>query len=98
MARSQDADLLAEALTGRLRAEQAEEVGWLEDDAEESRPTVIHPLERVEVLIHLLARRAALLGHGRPGRQQVAGAIEGTPLMPNDGHSNRGEQRRDRFT
>ena len=42
------AESLANILVGQLRKQLADEIGWLENNTEDSQPTTIHPLDRVE--------------------------------------------------
>jgi hypothetical protein len=81
-------DPLASKLIATLRLQLKEEIGWLENNAEDSQPTMIHPLERAEVqYVYSEGRRRywqtgpdALLPTGPGG----INAMEGTPLWPNN--------------
>ncbi len=74
---------LARAMAGSLRAELAEEIGWLENDAEDDQPTMVMPLQRVEVqYVYSTGRRR---GFGPLDQQtEELFATEATPLLPNN--------------
>jgi Capsule assembly protein Wzi len=81
IAESDNPDMLAHAILLALKEELKEEIGWLESNTEDSLPTMIHPLERVE---------AQYLYSSGPRRQWLTGpngpinAEEQTPLLPNN--------------
>jgi hypothetical protein len=88
LAESGKNDPLASKLIATLRLQLKEEIGWLENNAEDNQPTMIHPLERAEVQYVYSAgpRRYwqtgpdALLPTGPGG----INAKEATPLWPNN--------------
>jgi hypothetical protein len=81
-------DALATALINTLRLQLKEEIGWLENNAEDNQPTMIHPLERVEVQYAYSAgpRRYWETGPGAllPAGPAGINAKEATPLWPNN--------------
>jgi capsule assembly protein Wzi len=74
-------DPLAAAMVRALRAELAEELGWLERDEENTQPTMIDPLQRAE-LEYIYSRGAARFWN--TGGSAGLHAAESTPLLPND--------------
>jgi hypothetical protein len=83
-------DPLAKKLIAALRAQLKEEIGWLEHNAEDNQPTMIHPLERAEVEpLYSTGRRRYWEPFALTPSQQAGGAkpyqvLEGTPLLPNN--------------
>jgi len=81
IAESDRPDVLARAMLSALKEQLREEIGWLESNGEDSLPTMIHPLARVE---------AQYLYSSGPRRQWLTGpnglinAEEQTPLLPNN--------------
>jgi Capsule assembly protein Wzi len=71
---------LAIELIRNLNAQLEDEIGWLEANVEDSQPTMIHPLDRVE-MSYIYSQ-----GQRRKWRTGAAGiqAEEGTPLLPNN--------------
>ncbi len=72
---------LAQAMVDALRSELSEEIGWLENNAEDDQPSMLQPLQRVEVQ-YIYSR-----GEQRSSNTDGVGdSVEGTPLLPyNDG-------------
>ena len=72
---------LAHSILSVLGEQLREEIGWLESNSEDSQPTMIHPLERLEsqYLYSYGARRQWLTGRNGP-----INAEEQTPLLPNN--------------
>jgi Capsule assembly protein Wzi len=72
---------LARSFVRSLRDQLSEEIGWLEQSAEDGRPATLHPLERVE------AGYVFSSGEHRAWNSSGPGGIhanEATPLLPND--------------
>lgn len=72
---------LAAALTANLRGQLREEVGWIENDAEDNQPSMFRPVDRIEAqyVFSSGARRQWLTGPGG-----ALNATEVTPLLPNN--------------
>jgi hypothetical protein len=81
IAESDRPDMLAHTLLSSLKEQLREEVGWLESNNEDSQPTMIHPLERIEAqyLYSSGPRRDWFTGRNGP-----INAEEQTPLLPNN--------------
>lgn len=81
LAESDHSDALAHAILSALKDQLKEEIGWLETNSEDSQPTMIHPLERVEAQYVYSSgqRRQWLSGPNGP-----INAEEQTPLLPNN--------------
>lgn len=81
-------DPLAEKLIATLRLQLKEEIGWLENNAEDKQPTMIHPLERAEVQYIYSAGPKRYWETGPsadlPGGPGGINAKEATPLLPNN--------------
>jgi hypothetical protein len=74
---------LARAMVDDLRADLAEEIGWLENDAEDDQPTMLMPVDRVEVqYVYSTGRRRSFGPLDNQGEQLYAN--EATPLLPNN--------------
>lgn len=73
-------DALAIELIRSLDAQLEDEISWLNANAEDSQPTMIHPLDRVE-MSYIYSQ-----GQRRKWRTGATGiqAEEGTPLLPNN--------------
>lgn len=82
------ADPLANSMIVTLRAQLHEEIGWLEHDAEDNLPTMVHPVERLEAQ-YLYSRGEQRQWRSSQTNIPQEGAInatEATPLLPyNDG-------------
>jgi hypothetical protein len=74
---------LAKAMVADLRAELAEEIGWLENDAEDDQPSMVKPIERVEVQYVYSSGQRRTFGPIDNQFEQLY-AVEGTPLLPNN--------------
>jgi hypothetical protein len=74
---------LAREMVEELRAELAEEIGWLENDAEDDQPTMVVPIERVEAQYVYSTGRRRSFGPLDKQREQLH-AVEATPLLPNN--------------
>jgi hypothetical protein len=74
----QEPNELADSILNALRLQLPEEINWVEQDHEDNLPTMIHPVESVELqYINSQGERRQLLG--------LDGGInyrEGTPLLP----------------
>ncbi|MGD0076434.1 MAG: capsule assembly Wzi family protein [Candidatus Binataceae bacterium] len=81
LAESGQRDVLARAMVVSLKEQLQDEIGWLENNSEDSPPTMLHPLERVETqyLYSSGPTRHWLTGPGGPINAQ-----EQTPLLPNN--------------
>ncbi len=74
---------LAREMIADLRAELAEEIGWLENDAEDDQPTMLKPIERIEVqYVYSAGQRRGFGPFDNQGEQLYA--TEATPLLPNN--------------
>jgi Capsule assembly protein Wzi len=72
---------LAHAILRSLRVQLGEEIGWLERNAEDDQPTMIHPIERFETqYVFSGGERRRMVNNGG-GRID---AEEATPLVPNN--------------
>jgi hypothetical protein len=79
-------DPLAQSLIDELRVQLREEIGWLENDAEDRQPTTIHPLERLEAAYIYSHGARRFWDTGGKGANRDLSATEATPLLPdNDG-------------
>ncbi len=75
---------LGDSIVRALRSELREEVGWLENNAEDDQPTMIQPLQRVEAQ-YIFSRGEQRFWDTGTGAGGIH-AVEGTPLLPdNDG-------------
>ena len=73
---------LARRLVTILRAALKEEVSWVENDDEDNRPTMFHPVQRIETQYVYSSGERRTLDTGSSGIDWH----EGTPLLPyNDG-------------
>lgn len=82
------ADPLANSMIVTLRAQLHEEIGWLEQDAEDNLPTMVHPVERLEVqsLYSRGEQRQWRSSQTNIPQEGAINATEATPLLPyNDG-------------
>jgi hypothetical protein len=71
---------LALAMVSALRAELAEEIGWLENDAEDDQPTMLMPLSRIETqYVYSTGPRRSFGPLDRFG--ESLHALEATPLL-----------------
>lgn len=77
---SERSDPLAGSLIRVLRSQLSEEIAWFENDAEDGQPTMVHPVERVEV--------SYVFSRGQTRRMvnnyTLIQADEATPLLPNN--------------
>ncbi len=81
---SERRNALAQSIVGALRSELSEEVGWLENNAEDNQPTMIQPVQRIEAQYIFSRGEQRFWDTGSRGIQ--IHAVEGTPLLPgNDG-------------
>ncbi len=86
LANSKQNDPLARSLVHTLKIQLREEVGWLEQNAEDSQPTMVHPVERVE-LQYVYSSGAQRRWRTSPVGTPEDGGInaqEATPLLPNN--------------
>lgn len=74
---------LAKAMVEELRAELSEEIGWLENDAEDDQPTMVMPVDRVEVQYVYSTGQRRSFGPIDNQSEQLH-ANEATPLLPNN--------------
>jgi hypothetical protein len=74
---------LARAMVSELRAELAEEIGWLENDAEDDQPSMLMPLDRVEAQYVYSSGRRRSFGPLDAHLEQLH-ANEATPLLPDN--------------
>jgi hypothetical protein len=74
---------LARAMIEELRRELATEIGWVQDDAEDDQPTMLRPIERVEVQYVYSTGRRRGFGPFDNINEQLH-ATEATPLLPNN--------------
>jgi len=72
---------LANRIITALRLQLAEEVSWLESDSEDTLPTMVHPVERVEV--GYVFSRGNRRGVTTPGDDGISWR-EATPLLPDN--------------
>jgi hypothetical protein len=73
-------DRLANSLVRSLREQLHEEIDWLEHDGQDSLPTMLHPLERVEAqYVFSSGVRREMNNNGAQIKAQ-----EATPLLPNN--------------
>ncbi len=72
---------LARAMVAELRAELAEEIGWLENNAEDDQPTMLMPFNRVETQYVYSTGRRRSFGPLDAHLEQLR-ANEATPLLP----------------
>ncbi|HLN23602.1 MAG TPA: capsule assembly Wzi family protein, partial [Patescibacteria group bacterium] len=74
---------LAKEMVEDLRAELAEEIHWLENDAEDDQPTMVVPVERIEAqYVYSTGQRRDFGPTDQVGEQLHA--VEATPLLPNN--------------
>jgi Capsule assembly protein Wzi len=74
-------DPLARHIIAALRRQLADEIGWLQNNAEDRQPTMVRPLERVEgQYIYSSGSRR----YWRTGSNGPINADEQTPLLPNN--------------
>ena len=78
------AESLANILVGQLRKQLADEIGWLENNTEDSQPTTIHPLDRVEAQYVYSYGPRRYWNSGGTNTNIYIDANEGTPLLPNN--------------
>lgn len=72
---------LGDAMVRQLKAELAEEIGWIEDNSVDYLPTMIHPADRFEAqYIYSSGERRRMVNNATALLQ----AVEGTPLVPNN--------------
>ncbi len=81
MEEAQKSDPLAVRMTRTLDEQLSEEIGWLENNAEDHQPSMIHPLQSAEAQY--------VYSDGSPrywrfGPNGVLNAHEATPLLPNN--------------
>jgi hypothetical protein len=77
-------DPLAQSMVRALRQELADEIGWLENDAEDSPPdVVVKPIERFEAQ-YIFSRGARRSFSFTNKKNEILQAQEGTPLLPNN--------------
>lgn len=72
---------LTESLIRVLRSQLSEEIAWLEKDAEDDQPTMVHPIERVEASYIYSSGQKRRMVNNASGLIQ---ADEATPLLPNN--------------
>ena len=86
---SEGRDALAQSIVKALRSDLSQEVGWLENNAEDDQPTMIQPLQRAEAQYIFSRGDQRFWNTGGLGGTTPTGglhAVEGTPLLPdNDG-------------
>ena len=83
---SKDAEPLARSLIQTLKTQLREEVGWLENNAEDDQPTMVHSVERLEMQYVFSSgpqRRWRTSAVGTPSDSGI-NAEEATPLLPNN--------------
>jgi hypothetical protein len=80
LAGSERPEPLAESLIRVLRSQLSEEVAWLENDAEDDQPTMVHPIERVELSYILSGGQRRQMNNN----YSLIQAEEATPLLPNN--------------
>jgi hypothetical protein len=74
---------LAKEMVEDLRAELAEEIQWLENNAEDDQPTMVVPLQRIEAqYVYSTGQRRNFGPFDQVGEQLHA--VEATPLLPNN--------------
>ena len=80
---SERPDALAHSMLSILKEQLRDEIGWLETNTEDSQPTTIHPVQRLEAqYVYSSGPRRQWL----TGRRGPINAEEQTPLLPdNDG-------------
>ena len=74
---------LAQAMVGDLRAELAEEISWLENDAEDDQPTMVVPLSRIETQYVYSTGQRRTFGPFDSHNENLH-ATEATPLLPDN--------------
>jgi hypothetical protein len=74
---------LARAMVNDLRAELAEEIGWLENDTEDDQPSMLVPLNRIEAQYVYSTGRRRSFGPLDNQLEHLT-ATEATPLLPNN--------------
>jgi hypothetical protein len=77
---------LAQSIVSALRSELSQEVGWLENNAEDDQPTMIQPVQRIEAQ-YVFSRGEQRFWDSDVGGGTTSGgihAVEGTPLLPNN--------------
>lgn len=78
MSEQQDQNDLALSILKALHAQLPEEIEWIEKDHEDNLPTMVHPVERVELqYINSQGQRRKI-----EGQSQGIDFEEGTPLLP----------------
>src|SRR5579885_524886 len=83
LAWSERSNHLAKVLVAVLRSQLQDEVGWLQNQAEDGQPTTFHPLQSVGVQYIYTSGERRFWDTGGVGGLH---AHEGTPLLPhNDG-------------
>lgn len=75
---------LAQEMVEDLRAELAEEIGWLENDAEDDQPTMVVPVERMQAQYVYSTGQRRDFGPLNQVGEQLLHATEATPLLPNN--------------
>ncbi len=78
---SEKNNALARSVLDALRSELREEIGWLDNNAEDGQPTMVHPLQRVEAQYIFSRGEQRFWDTGGTGGLH---AQEGTPLLPNN--------------
>ena len=83
---STPSDPLARELVRSLRAELHEEISWLENNSEDNQPTMIHPVERLEMQYVYSSGPQRRWSNGTVRTPSDVGlnAEEPTPLLPNN--------------
>ncbi len=77
---SERSDPLAQNVIHVLRSQLSEEIAWYENDAEDYQPTMVHPIERVEVsYVFSRGQRRQMVNN-----YTLIQADEATPLLPNN--------------
>jgi hypothetical protein len=87
LANFEAAHALAQSMVDALRSELSEEIGWLENNAEDNQPSMLQPVQRVEAQYIYSRGDQRVWNTGNvAGRAPSAGlyAVEGTPLLPNN--------------
>jgi capsule assembly protein Wzi len=84
MAASGENNPLAAALADRLALELADEVNWVKTETEDSLPSMLHPLGRLEAAYIYSSGGVHFWNTGGTGANISLKASEGTPLLPNN--------------
>lgn len=82
LAQSEHSDPLAREMLDALKSELSEEIGWIENLAEDRLPTMIHPVQRMEAEYIYSRGDSRIWQTGDP--KAGLHATEDTPLLPNN--------------